>query len=469
MSPDLYLFAITDSFDNTFAANRLDRTIYASILEKLYTARVKTILWDIMFKDNRMGDQKLINITGKSGNIYYPCYTRPRAENEIIFPLVEKILFIPALQKYIGNPYFIRLETIQYPIEELSRAAAGLGFSNAYPDKDNIQRTIPLFYQSDQGYLPSLVLAAVCDYLQVETSTIEVHYGKHVKLPDALYYGIKKDFIIPIDDKGQMIINFPGPVTDSIRPYPLEKFIEDTKGDESTLLQLLENTFIFVGDISTRGKDFSRGIFNEVYPNSFVLANTINTILTENYVTPSYPIKNYSLFILVIFSVSLFWFISSHQVSRDFARLFLLFYSIIIFLIIGINLLFFIILNNLPQTLELLLGTIISGFILFILKFLYFYVDAGEKDREDESDPVISPNIPPETIKPEATLKAMGIVTKRQLETALLIIEGLTNKEIAKRLFITEYAVKRRAQKIYQKCKVKKRSELIKKVYGILS
>jgi len=87
-----------------------------------------------------------------------------------------------------------------------------LGFSNSHNDADGIQRRLLLFLASNQGYLPSFILAGICGYLQVELSLIEIHYGKYIKLPDAFFNNIKKDFFIPIDNRGRLIINFTGPL-----------------------------------------------------------------------------------------------------------------------------------------------------------------------------------------------------------------------------------------------------------------
>lgn len=482
ISPVFYLFTITDSFDRKYAVNQVDRTIYATALKKLYSANIKTILWDIIFSDERTGNTNLVDVTRKSGNIFYPFYFNRRTGGKgsgEISPLIKNTLFIPAFQKSKGNPHYVQLDTIHYPFHALSLAAAGLGFSNADPDKDGIKRTIPLFYKSDQGYVPSLVLTGVCDYFQVNTSNIEIHYGEYIKLPDAQYYGIKKELIIPIDKKGQMIINFPGPVRESITQYPLDKVMEAMMGEENELSGLIENTLVLVGDTSTRGKDFGRGIFDPVYPNSFMLGSAINTILTENYLTASYPAKNCILFILVLSLISLFWFIFNNRDSRGFLFFLLLFFPAIILLILGVNFWFFIILNNLSLTVELLLGVICAVLILLIFKLLAFQDEQKPKPDVPESvesginvpngtfgkrEPVISTTIYDEHAM-ERVLNAMGIFNKRYIKTAWLLFQGFTYQEIESTLNMALPTVKKYVRIIYDKCEVPhKRAKFIKKV-----
>lgn len=59
------------------------------------------------------------------------------------------------------------------------------------------------------------------------------------------------------------------------------------------------------------------------------------------------------------------------------------------------------------------------------------------------------------------------VLTRREEEIATLVIYGLSNREIAERLFICEQTVKDHLQDIFEKVKVHRRSELIAKVLGI--
>lgn len=52
-------------------------------------------------------------------------------------------------------------------------------------------------------------------------------------------------------------------------------------------------------------------------------------------------------------------------------------------------------------------------------------------------------------------------LTKREIEVINLVLQGLENKEIAKQLIISINTVKKHLNKVYQKCNVKNRVELI--------
>ncbi|MDA8173565.1 MAG: LuxR C-terminal-related transcriptional regulator [Nitrospiraceae bacterium] len=57
-------------------------------------------------------------------------------------------------------------------------------------------------------------------------------------------------------------------------------------------------------------------------------------------------------------------------------------------------------------------------------------------------------------------------LTRREHEITALAISGLSNREIAERLFITEMTVKDHLKKIFGKLKIKRRSELAAKILG---
>jgi DNA-binding NarL/FixJ family response regulator len=67
----------------------------------------------------------------------------------------------------------------------------------------------------------------------------------------------------------------------------------------------------------------------------------------------------------------------------------------------------------------------------------------------------------PATIDQEQLLKA-GI-SKREAEILVLIHEGLSNQQIADKLFLSEHTVKKHISNIFQKLQVERRTEAIKK------
>ena len=56
-------------------------------------------------------------------------------------------------------------------------------------------------------------------------------------------------------------------------------------------------------------------------------------------------------------------------------------------------------------------------------------------------------------------------LTRREKETAFLLMEGFTNKKIAEKLILSTVTVKSHATNIYRKFKVKSRAEFMAKMY----
>ena len=67
----------------------------------------------------------------------------------------------------------------------------------------------------------------------------------------------------------------------------------------------------------------------------------------------------------------------------------------------------------------------------------------------------------------ESKLGVLGL-TLRQQEIALLAIRGLSNREIAERLFITEQTVKDHLHDVFDRLTIKRRSELVATILGLV-
>ena len=62
-------------------------------------------------------------------------------------------------------------------------------------------------------------------------------------------------------------------------------------------------------------------------------------------------------------------------------------------------------------------------------------------------------------VKTRSGPRAVGLLTRRELDVLRLLAEGLTNAEIAQRLFISPKTVEHHVGRIYRKLDVKTRSE----------
>ena len=65
-------------------------------------------------------------------------------------------------------------------------------------------------------------------------------------------------------------------------------------------------------------------------------------------------------------------------------------------------------------------------------------------------------------IPPEKTLSKIGI-SKREWEVLALMSEGLSNQEIAERLFVSLNTIKTHSSNLFEKLEVKRRTQAIEK------
>lgn len=66
-----------------------------------------------------------------------------------------------------------------------------------------------------------------------------------------------------------------------------------------------------------------------------------------------------------------------------------------------------------------------------------------------------------------ATKLAVYGLSKREQEVTLFAVRGLSNREIAERLFIAEQTVKDHLHDVFEKVKIHRRSELAAKLFDL--
>ncbi len=76
---------------------------------------------------------------------------------------------------------------------------------------------------------------------------------------------------------------------------------------------------------------------------------------------------------------------------------------------------------------------------------------------------------PPSLIRDESKKQDLGI-TRRELEILELIAQGMSNREIAEKLFVSENTVKTHASRVFDKLGAKRRTQAVQlgKEFGLL-
>ncbi|MBN2533347.1 MAG: CHASE2 domain-containing protein [Spirochaetales bacterium] len=301
-----------------------DRQVYGEIMEILKQAGAGYIACDIFFQYRKdgSGDEFFIDAVKQARNVYFPVvayempFSLPGKEgipSRVALSVIKESLFYPVMKKK-GNPF--TSEYILTPFDELFEYSAGTGHINCSPDIDGINRTFPLIYQYNDGFLPALTLKMVCDYLGVDASNIEITFGKSIVLKHARLTGNRiRDITIPVDTRGRVVINYVGPREDTFYEIFVKSLLASR--DDVMLQNQLEDTFegslVLISDTSVRNKDVGPGIFNSLIPYSDILITLTNMVMTENFLR---PLSGVHFFIIIfIFALLLVYSLSFHRLS----------------------------------------------------------------------------------------------------------------------------------------------------------
>ena len=149
-----------------------------------------------------------------------PVKTRPlNADQQEVLTYIRAHspkLMVPAAESTIDRTtHFVP------PIKLLREAARGFANAQTTEDFDGSRRRYPLVFQYQDILFPSIILAMVCNHLEVPIENVEVWPGDHIRLPGAkMDDGRSKDLEIPIDDDGTMNVNWAGKWEETFVRYP---------------------------------------------------------------------------------------------------------------------------------------------------------------------------------------------------------------------------------------------------------
>jgi DNA-binding NtrC family response regulator/signal transduction histidine kinase len=373
ISPFLTHVVVNDESYTELDVKLWDRGFYSTILRALARAGASAIASDFVFQEqgDNAGDAALVRATREAGNIYYPYIFRsgriPGTGNNSF----ENILTDNTLTKNIWHPVILKEgrpfsgEAVETVFPELAASCRGMGHINAFPDPDGINRRFPLIYKYKDGYVPSLIFHALCDYLHVTPEQIEVSFGNCILLKNA-YMGknIPRDIKIPVDERGMVVINYPARWEDSFLQFPVQNIIK-AAADEEQLHQLydvMDGTLVLFSDISMRVNDYGTGIFDPLYPLSGIHLTIANMVLTGNFL---WDYNMVSIILMYSIGIALLCVFSIKWRSA----VFYLFAGGVFLLFVLCTISEFIIFRTLPLMLPFSLGFFISLLSLSIFRF----------------------------------------------------------------------------------------------------
>ena len=106
---------------------------------------------------------------------------------------------------------FIYYVDIEPPLQALSDVSRGVGYAMTESDIDGSVRHYPIVLAYDGKIWPSLALAMILEYIDVEFKDVEIVPGKEIILPPGkLPDGTEINITIPMNNKGLMMVNWAG-------------------------------------------------------------------------------------------------------------------------------------------------------------------------------------------------------------------------------------------------------------------
>jgi adenylate cyclase len=132
------------------------RQIYAPVIE--FLSEADAVFVDLIFSESSSygveDDQIFANSIKKAGNVYLP-FAISKEKREFDLEYLEKISI--TTHSAFDNQY----KSIIFPIDELKKAAKGLGNVTILPDEDGIYRRMPLFFKVKEYSVPNLIMSYI--------------------------------------------------------------------------------------------------------------------------------------------------------------------------------------------------------------------------------------------------------------------------------------------------------------------
>jgi adenylate cyclase len=274
---------ITDSTIETLTEQLDTREAFTQAVDILSQSNA-SIVFDFLFRHAKQDDALFVSAVEQANNLVIASV----AVDEKIMDISPQysILTEEERQMLRGHLWHIRVlqkgnipraGTFLLPFPALGSATAQIGLINIEPDNDGIYRRIPLFYEWEDGFIPSLSLAAAVLHYEIQTEDIILKAGEYLDLP------LQEDEIIriPVDEQGCMLIPYFETWKNNTNRIPFHRIVNAAKDsdDFNTMINTLNNRIALVSEINTSQKDFGPTSFERLFPLSGAHVAVLSAIL----------------------------------------------------------------------------------------------------------------------------------------------------------------------------------------------
>jgi len=304
---DIVIIGIDESTIREFSDNGIQWPfpwqIHAKLADYLSTGRPLAILFDIMFLEHKPGEAELVKALKNSQNSFvdYPFEAnkidKPYADHNERLRLLDNVKF----PKDPDDDYSYKVKDVAPPTPEIIKASKGIGCANIFPERDGIDRTMPLVIKYNESYYPNIDLIVAMHYYGIGTEDVEIKIGEYIKLKNLPKEKMAKpnnnrEIIIPINEFGAMNVNFIGS-SGSFQHYSYSMFAQDgtMKGNDSFKDKILLVAAYSVTGIATDEKKSPYGPVFGIENH----ANALNTILNQDFLFTLSEFQNIIIMLLI--------------------------------------------------------------------------------------------------------------------------------------------------------------------------
>jgi serine phosphatase RsbU (regulator of sigma subunit) len=361
----VFLVPIDDESAEMRESFYLGRPDYARLIDNLRRTGVVTQFLDVIFAapEAEAADRVLEESLRDAGSAFVGMAagaTTRRVEGPIRAPSAEHQQILDAQRWYPevvgGTGSMLTASRYFMTFPRLAGAAKGIGHMDLIPDRDGVIRRAPVLVRDGGGFLPSLFLLAICDYLGVEPDAVKLHAGKRLVLQGAQIPGEEqtRDISIPIDDRGNVTVNYVG-AWGSIQTYPFSTIYaaSDDRFELEDLAEELDGRLAVVSWFSTGRGDVGPIPTDPIYPRAGIWANAMNMILSGEFL---YELSGWQTLLFVEVPLLSLLFVAGTRLSTIPYVLTALGMLVVYILIVVAAFLFANVMLNLPAPLFILAG-----------------------------------------------------------------------------------------------------------------
>jgi len=272
---------LNDASIDTLGEKLDSRTAFADAVDVLAQVNSSAVM-DFLFSQEKSADAEFAGAVEMAGNTVIAALAVDKKIMSAPYkPLTET-------QKELLRRHLWRIKvkekgkvpqagTFLLPFPALMKAAAQIAHVNMEPDYDGVYRRIQLLYEWEDGYIPSLGLAAAVLFLGIQIEDIELTAGKYLCIPLTEKEAIK----IPVDEKGCMLVPFTETWAGGKKRIPLTAVVEANYDDDvfDSVFNALNGRIAVIAEISTNQKDFGPTSFERLYPLSGIHSEVLGAIL----------------------------------------------------------------------------------------------------------------------------------------------------------------------------------------------